>query len=135
MNTKDTYTEGYMGVFMQKNKRKVGAFYEEIAADYLVSQGVMILERNYRNWLGEIDLIGMTADGWLIFVEVKYRSSERLGSPLAAVNGRKQLVISKVTVEYLKNHYRSMDVRCRFDVVGINGDKICWIKNAFDFCQ
>ncbi len=51
---------------MQKNKRKVGAFYEEIAADYLVSQGVMILERNYRNWLGEIDLIGMTADGWLI---------------------------------------------------------------------
>ena len=56
---------------MQKNKRKVGAFYEEIAADYLVSQGVMILERNYRNWLGEIDLIGMTADGWLIFVEVK----------------------------------------------------------------
>ena len=76
-----------------------------------VSQGVMILERNYRNWLGEIDLIGMTADGWLIFVEVKYRSSERSGSPLAAVNGRKQLVISKVAVEYLKNHYRSMDVR------------------------
>ena len=135
MNTKDTYTEVYMGVFMQKNKRKVGAFYEEIAADYLVSQGVMILERNYRNWLGEIDLIGMTADGWLIFVEVKYRSSERSGSPLAAVNGRKQLVISKVAVEYLKNHYRNMDVRCRFDVVGINGDKICWIKNAFDFCQ
>ena len=97
---------------MQKNKRKVGAFYEEIAADYLVSQGVMILERNYRNWLGEIDLIGMTADGWLIFVEVKYRSTERSGSPLAAVDGR-----------------------CRFDVVGINGDKICWIKNAFDFCQ
>ena len=120
---------------MQKNKRKVGAFYEEIAADYLVSQGVMILERNYRNWLGEIDLIGMTADGWLIFVEVKYRSTERSGSPLAAVDGRKQLVISKVAVEYLKNHYRSMDVSCRFDVVGINGDKICWIKNAFDFCQ
>ena len=120
---------------MQKNKRKVGAFYEEIAADYLVSQGVMILERNYRNWLGEIDLIGMTADGWLIFVEVKYRSTERSGSPLAAVDGRKQLVISKVAVEYLKNHYRSMDVRGRFDVVGINGDKICWIKNAFDFCQ
>ena len=33
MNTKDTYTEVYMGVFMQKNKRKVGAFYEEIAKE------------------------------------------------------------------------------------------------------
>ena len=83
---------------MQKNKRKVGAFYEEIAADYLVSQGVMILERNYRNWLGEIDLIGMTADGWLIFVEVKYSSSERSGGPLAAVNGRKPVSYTHLDV-------------------------------------
>ena len=106
-----------MGVFMQKNKRKVGAFYEEIAADYLVSQGVMILERNYRNWLGEIDLIGMTADGWLIFVEVKYRSTEHSGNPLAAVDGRKQLVISKVAVEYLKNHYSVDDTIDNIDKV------------------
>ena len=105
---------------MKVNKRKVGAFYEGLAADYLVSQGVMILERNYRSWLGEIDLIGMTADGWLIFVEVKYRSSERSGE---SAGGRwtaeSSWVISRVAVEYLKNRYRSMDVRCRFDVVGI----------------
>ena len=119
----------------KENKRETGTRKEELAADFLTRRGVKILERNFRCRQGEIDLIGMTADGWLIFVEVKYRSSERSGSPLAAVNGRKQLVISKVAVEYLKNHYRSMDVRCRFDVVGINGDKICWIKNAFDFCQ
>ena len=120
---------------MKVNKRKVGAFYEGLAADYLISQGVMILERNYRSRLGEIDLIGMTADGWLIFVEVKYRSSEYSGNPLAAVDGKKQWVISRVAVEYLKNRYRSMDVRCRFDVVGIEGDEICWVKNAFDFCS
>ena len=120
---------------MEVNKRKVGAFYEELAADYLISQGVMILERNYRNRLGEIDLIGMTADGWLIFVEVKYRSSEYSGNPLAAVDSKKQWVISRVAVEYLKNRYRSMDVRCRFDVVGIERDEICWVKNAFDFCS
>ena len=52
---------------MEVNKRKVGAFYEELAADYLISQGVMILERNYRNRRGEIDLLGMTADGGLDF--------------------------------------------------------------------
>lgn len=95
----------------------------------------MILERNYRSRLGEIDLIGMTADGWLIFVEVKYRSSEYSGNPLAAVDSKKQWVISRVAVEYLKNRYRSMDVRCRFDVVGIERDEICWVKNAFDFCS
>ena len=120
---------------METNKRRVGAFYEKLAANYLVSQGVMILERNYRTRLGEIDLIGMTADGWLIFVEVKYRSSECSGNPLEAVGARKQWVISRVAVEYLKKHWKSMDVRCRFDVVGIEGKKICWIKNAFDFCR
>ena len=66
---------------------------------------------------GEIDLIGMTADGWLIFVEVKYRSSESLRKSAGSSERQKAAVISKVAVEYLKNHYRSMDVRCRFDVV------------------
>ena len=42
---------------MEKNKRKVGTLYEKLAADYLVARGVMILERNYRNRFGEIDLI------------------------------------------------------------------------------
>ena len=54
---------------MQKNKRKVGAFYEEIAADYLVSQGVMILERELLELAGEIDPDRNDClTGWLIFV-------------------------------------------------------------------
>ena len=60
---------------MEINKRSVGTFYENLAARYLENQNVMILERNYRNKRGEIDLIGLDPDGWLIFVEVKYRSS------------------------------------------------------------
>lgn len=77
------------------NKRKIGSFYEKMAADYLISQGVMILERNYRNSYGEIDLIGLTPEGWVIFVEVKYRNTEHSGSPLSAVNPRKQHRISR----------------------------------------
>ena len=119
---------------MKENKRRVGAFYEQMAADYLISKGVMILDRNYRNRFGEIDLIGMTADNWLIFVEVKFRSTKLSGSSLAAVDRHKQRIISRVAVEYLKNRYRSMDVRCRFDVVGIEGTSIIWIKDAFDYC-
>ena len=71
---------------MEINKRSVGTFYENLAARYLENQNVMILERNYRNKRGEIDLIGLDPDGWLIFVEVKYRSSEYSGNPLAAMD-------------------------------------------------
>ena len=112
---------------MEINKRSVGTFYENLAARYLEKQNVMILERNYRNKRGEIDLIGLDPDGWLIFVEVKYRSSEYSGNPLAAVDER------KVAAGYLMTHYRSLDVKCRFDVVGIEGSEIRWIKNAFEF--
>lgn len=115
------------------NKRKIGSFYEKMAADYLISQGVMILERNYRNSYGEIDLIGLTPEGWVIFVEVKYRNTEHSGSPLSAVNPRKQHRISRVALEYLRHYYGSLDVKCRFDVVGIEDDNILWLPNAFDF--
>ena len=115
------------------NKRKIGSFYEKMAADYLISQGVMILERNYGNSYGEIDLIGLTPEGWVIFVEVKYRNTEHSGSPLSAVNPRKQHRISRVALEYLRHYYGSLDVKCRFDVVGIEDDNILWLPNAFDF--
>ena len=118
---------------MTRNNRAVGSIYEEKIAAFLKQNGFVILERNYRNKRGEIDLIGLDPDGWLIFVEVKYRSSEYSGNPLAAVDERKQWIISKVAAGYLMTHYRSLDVKCRFDVVGIEGSEIRWIKNAFEF--
>ena len=120
-------------ILSKKNKRNVGTYFENMAADYLTDRGIMILERNYRNKLGEIDLIGLDEQGWLIFAEVKYRSSEYSGNPLAAVDRRKQRIISRVALAYLKSRYRSLDVKCRFDVIGIEGEEITWIKNAFDF--
>lgn len=120
-------------ILSKKNKRNVGTYFENMAADYLTDRGIMILERNYRNKLGEIDLIGLDEQGWLIFAEVKYRSSEHWGNPLAAVDSRKQRIISRVALAYLKSRCRSLDVKCRFDVIGIEGEEITWIKNAFDF--
>ena len=47
----------------------------------------------------------------------------------------KQRIISRVAMFYLAVHgYREFPP-CRFDVVGIDGEKIHWIKNAFDFCR
>lgn len=116
----------------QRNKRFEGSLYEKKAADYLAAQGVELLERNYRCKKGEIDLIGRDKD-CLVFVEVKYRSRGGTGNPLEAVNVRKQRVIGRVAEIYLATHFHSVDISCRFDVVGFEGDGIYWIKNAFDY--
>ena len=39
------------------NKRNIGTRYENIAVEYLLSQGHTIIKRNYRTRLGEIDII------------------------------------------------------------------------------
>ena len=39
------------------NRRKIGTEYENLAARYLESKGLRILESNFRCRLGEIDLI------------------------------------------------------------------------------
>ena len=129
-DTKDTYKERDQEFYMQ-NKRKPGGCYEAAAAAYLEKQGLVILRKNYRCRLGEIDLIAR--DGrYLVFIEVKYRNTAVSGSALTAVNPTKQQVISRVAEYFLAVEYHSMDLLCRFDVVGIDGDEFTWIKNAFD---
>ena len=70
------------------NKRQTGSEYEQKAAQYLQAKGVHVLELNYRNRKGEIDLIARDGD-YLVFVEVKYRKDTRKGAPEEAVNYRK----------------------------------------------
>lgn len=114
------------------NRRRVGTHYEQLAANYLRSQGVTILERNYRCPRGEIDLIGL--DGrYLVFVEVKYRRDGRQGDPSEAVTGWKQRRICQTARYYLYGHRYGEDTPCRFDVISIRNEEIRWIKNAFCF--
>ena len=56
-----------------------------------------------------------------------------LGVSLEAVTPAKQRVISRVAQFYLTVKYNSVDVPCRFDVVGIDGDRLQWKKNAFEY--
>ena len=96
--------------------------------------GYRILEQNYRNSLGEIDIIAKDRDT-LVFVEVKTRSSLRFGSPKRAVTPQKQRKISMVALAYLKQTGQ-MDVKARFDVVSVSTEnrrpEIEIVKNAFD---
>lgn len=60
------------------NKRNIGTRYENIAVEYLLSQGHTIIKRNYRTRLGEIDIISKD-NSTIVFTECKYRSNNRYG--------------------------------------------------------
>lgn len=113
----------------EKNRRRKGADYEKAVGYYLEQCGYEILQYNYRCRAGEIDIVAK--DGpYLVFCEVKYRSGSRAGSPLEAVDFKKQQVIFRCAQFYLTEHHMH-DVPCRFDVIGIEGGEITHIKDAF----
>ena len=113
-----------------RNRRKTGTDYETRAAAWLESRGVQILCRNYRTRYGEVDLIGL--DGpYLVFVEVKYRSSVKMGAPLEAVDWRKRQKILQTARHYLAEHHYRADAPVRFDCVGMTPEGTEWVRNAF----
>lgn len=116
---------------MNQNKRSVGSDYEKIAGKYLEEQGYELLEYNFYCHAGEIDIVAMH-EGYLVFIEVKYRRDLKKGCPLEAVSLHKQKVISKCALFYLQK-YKKTEIPVRFDVVGILGETIQVIQNAFDF--
>lgn len=115
---------------LSQNKRQTGAAYELKAEEYLLGNGYKILERNFRNRSGEIDLIAKK-DGYICFVEVKYRTTLAYGNPLEAVDYRKQNQIRRVATYYLMKNKLSEWTPCRFDVIAFEGEKMTHIENAF----
>lgn len=116
------------------NTRKTGQYYEDRTVEYLKKQGYYILEQNYRCRYGEIDIIAKN-DGYLVFIEVKYRKNIDSTSAFDAVDIRKQKRICGVARWYMVDKRVSEDAKCRFDVVGIQAKDITVIKNAFDYAD
>ena len=115
---------------MQKNI--FGKRGEIIAQNYLQEKGYKIVQTNYKNKIGEIDIIAKDKD-CLVFVEVKSRSSKQFGDPLEAINAYKQHKIRQVAMSYLMST-RQVNAKCRFDAISVLGDgsdQIKHIVNAF----
>ena len=87
---------------MSKN-RKLGNWGENVASQYLVSSGYMLLERNAHTPYGEIDIVA-TKDGIPVFVEVKTRSSTSLGPPEMAITLPKQAHMLAAAEYYAQQH-------------------------------
>ncbi len=96
---------------------KLGEWGEEQAERYLRKKGYLVVEKNFRCRLGEIDIIAMEG-AKLVFIEVKTRKSQSFGLPCEAVNTMKLRHI-KLTAAY----YMSVNPGCcsdlRLDVIEI----------------
>lgn len=112
------------------NKRVTGANREALAAEYLTVRGMCVRERNFHCRQGEIDIIGYH-NGYLVFVEVKYRRTTEFGSAPEAVDFRKQSRICRAADYYRYLHRLGDDCPVRYDVVAVQGTEISWIQNAF----
>lgn len=119
---------------MLERRIEFGKQAEKTAVDFLRANGYKILQCNYRNKFGEIDIIAQDK-GTICFVEVKARHSLDLGAPEEAVFARKQSRICKVAIYYLKSK-NLLERLSRFDVLTLlytdNLPKISLIKNAFE---
>ncbi len=99
---------------MKVFNRKTGGLGEDLAANYLKNKGYQILERNFGNKFGEIDIIARDKEV-LIFAEVKTKIGEIFGTPEEMVGKSKLQKIRNMAVFYLKGR----SVPCRIDVVAI----------------
>ena len=71
-----------------QQRMATGGYGEAYAARYLTGIGMVVLDRNWRCELGELDLV--LRDGRvLVFCEVKTRASAAFGSPLESVTPAK----------------------------------------------
>jgi putative endonuclease len=136
------------GLFCRLNKRSfpspehggnpqqwLGHYGEQRAAKYLRKQGYKILYRNYRApHGGEVDLV-CRDKRVLVFVEVKTRRSLRYGTPASAVDLKKQRLIARGALAWLRLlHFP--EIPFRFDIVEVVHDEIGTsinlVQNAFE---
>lgn len=120
---------------MYSSNAATGLLGEELAQCYLEEMGYVILDKNYKCKVGEIDIIAKDKE-YIVFIEVKARHNLHFGTPGEAVTLPKQYKIYRTAQFYIieKKLYR---FDFRFDVVEVtlspkdNSHSIKLIKDAF----
>lgn len=102
------------------NKGKEG---EEIAREFLIKKNFVLIESNYSNNLGEIDLI-MTEKDWLVFIEVKLKIGDKYGNPEEMIGVNKLNQIKRVANLFLLTDSPVTQKYKKFRV-----DAVCIVQN------
>jgi putative endonuclease len=117
-------------------KKELGDFGEKLAKKYLCDKKLKFVEKNFRFYQNEIDLIFCDKKNEIIiFIEVKTRTSKAFGEPEEAINRRKQLFIRRAANGFLMINPKYRDFNIRFDSVSVfmgnEKPEINHIENSF----
>ena len=121
---------------VRASTRALGQAGEAAAVRFLRRRGLVILARNLRSRLGELDLLARDGST-LVFVEVKSRRGRSGDPPEAAVDARKRARLVRIALGYLAAR-RLGERSCRFDVVGVSLNEtgsvtgVRHLRHAFD---
>lgn len=119
---------------MTKVSQALGRWGEKVAADHLVANGMVLLDRNWQGRSGEVDIIARDGDT-LVFCEVKTRRGMAFGDPAETIVGVKSRRLRGLAGEWLAmSAIRPPEVR--FDVVkvivtGTGGPTVSHVRGAF----
>ena len=107
---------------------KIGVKGEQIAADFLLNKGYIILHRNWRSGKKEIDIIAFK-DGVVAMTEIKTRSSSDFGFPEESVNRKKQQFLRSAGQAFMDSHPEY--IHMRFDIISIlmDGERVAEIMH------
>ncbi len=114
--------------------KSLGSKGEDLAVTFLKKKGYKIVSKNYKNYIGEIDIIAQDGET-VVFIEVKTRANDSFGYPFESVHKKKRLKLRNLALLYLKKAGEELPVR--FDVLSItcaeNGKmEIDHIQDAFE---
>ncbi|MGH8209387.1 MAG: YraN family protein [Steroidobacteraceae bacterium] len=116
-------------------RQRVGQAAEDIAAAFLQTKGLEVLERNFRRRLGELDVVARDRDT-LVIAEVRTRATGLYGGAAASVDRRKQQRLIRAACQLLQQRKDLAHLRVRFDVIAVSdvdgkSPQIDWIQHAF----
>lgn len=112
------------------NTKTEGVKGESRAYRYLTENGYKIIETNAKLLGIEVDIIAEDKDGTIVFIEVKTRNNLNYGHPFEAITPYKQNRYRTFAKQYAMVK-RKANSNFRFDVIGVFGDEIEHIENAF----
>jgi putative endonuclease len=116
--------------------KALGDAAEARALEHLREAGLVLVHRNYRVARGPrarggvVDLVMRDRDGTIVFVEVRARRDARFGGAAASIGASKRQSLVFAAGHFLRQLASSPP--CRFDVVAVDGERIEWLRAAFD---